>query len=123
MNAKEVRKGIEEAEERSSVGGWLVFQVIFVSCIVLIPTGHWIAALITFLLLSLLIAIKKTKVIGLSLLTLSASAGFSFLLFLITGIWGAAITFITLFIVFGMINYGHYLHAKEDWSDREKNRV
>ncbi|WP_141234987.1 hypothetical protein [Terribacillus saccharophilus] len=122
MNAKEVRKGIEDANARLTVGGLMIFQVVYASFLTMLVTWNWIGAVLALIILTAVLVPRKTRRIGLILLTLSASVLTAYLAFLATGIIGAIIAFIVILLISGFINLGFYGASLEDWEDEDKER-
>ncbi|PAF35585.1 hypothetical protein CHH58_16145 [Terribacillus saccharophilus] len=120
MNAKEVRKGIEQHENRRNAGGWLVLQILFVSAFSMVPVGHWIASIIVFIFLVTIHTLRKARLIAAFILTIATSIAIAGLFFIGTGIIGAVITFVISLIIFGGLNGMSYDHAKEDWQEKDR---
>jgi len=122
MNAKEVRKGIEEANARSTIGGILIAEVVFTSLMAMVPIWHWIGAVIALPLLLILLVPRKTRRYGLVVLTLCVSLSVAYMFFLGTGIIGAVIAFIVTLLVIGFINRGFYGASLDDWEDEKREK-
>ncbi|MGG1595614.1 hypothetical protein [Terribacillus saccharophilus] len=120
MDAKEVRKGIEEAKDRDFTSTALVLQVIFVSFIAMIPVGHWISGLLTLIILTIILIPRKIRKVSLMILTMASAISLAGIFLVYTGIIGAIIAFIISGFFLAGINMGSYQHAKEDWEDKDK---
>ncbi|PAF22750.1 hypothetical protein CHH49_03960 [Terribacillus saccharophilus] len=100
----------------------MIFQVVYASFLTMLVTWNWIGAVLALIILTAVLVPRKTRRIGLILLTLSASVLTAYLAFLATGIIGAIIAFIVILLISGFINLGFYGASLEDWEDEDKER-
>ncbi|PAF15920.1 hypothetical protein [Terribacillus saccharophilus] len=123
MDSKEVRKGIEEAKDRDFTNTSIVLQVIFVSFIAMIPVGHWISGLLTLITLTIILIPKKIRKLALFVLTIASAISLAGVFFVYTGIIGALTSFLISGFFLAGINMGSYRHAKEDWEDKDREKM